>query len=56
MRTQRLFLVFGFVILAVISAASIALNARSRSDAAMVAHTLEVTNKLSNSPAAHTKR
>jgi CHASE3 domain sensor protein len=48
MRTQRLFLGFSFATLALISAASIALDAKSQSDADWVAHTLEVTNKLLN--------
>jgi PAS domain S-box-containing protein len=48
MRAQRLFLGFSFATLALISAASIALDAKSQSDADWVAHTLEVTNKLSN--------
>jgi PAS domain S-box-containing protein len=48
MRTQRLFLGFSFATLALISAASIALDAKSQSDADQVARTLEVTNKLSN--------
>src|SRR6266567_1294751 len=48
MRAQRLFLALGFLILTIIAAASIALDARSRSDAASVGHTLEVTNRLLN--------
>jgi PAS domain S-box-containing protein len=48
MRAQRLFLALGFLILMIIVAASVALDARSRSDAASVDHTLEVTNRLLN--------
>src|SRR3954462_9124228 len=48
MRAQRLFLALGFLILTVIAAASIALDARSRSDAASVDHALQVTNRLLN--------
>src|SRR5258708_35590643 len=48
MRVQRLFLALGFGTLTIIAAASIALDARSRSNAAWVDHTLEVTNRLLN--------
>src|SRR5437762_597453 len=48
MRAQRLFLALGFVTLTIIAAASIALDARSRFDAAWVDHTLQVTNRLLN--------
>ncbi len=45
---QRLILGIGFVVLAGISAASIALDVKSRSDAAWVRHTLEALNKLAD--------
>ena len=49
MRVQRLILLtIGFVILAAISAASIALNTKTRSDAAAVAHAFEISTKLLN--------
>jgi PAS domain S-box-containing protein len=44
--SQHLILGIGVVVLAVISATSIALDLRSRSDAAWVNHTLEVSNRL----------
>jgi hypothetical protein len=46
MPSQRLILAIGFAVLAVISAASIGLDVKSRSDAAWVNHTLEVSNKI----------
>jgi len=45
---QRLILAIGFTVLALISAASIALDVRSRSEAAWVHHTLEVSSKLTD--------
>ena len=46
--SQRLILVIGVVLLLGISAASIALDVKSRSDAALVDHTLRVLKKLSD--------
>jgi CHASE3 domain sensor protein len=46
--SQRFILGAGFAVLAVISAASIALDVKSRSEAAWVNHTLEVSNKLAD--------
>jgi PAS domain S-box-containing protein len=48
MRAQRPCLAFGFLTLAIISAASIELGARLQSDSAAVTHTVEVMNKLLN--------
>jgi PAS domain S-box-containing protein len=48
MSSQRLILGAGFAVLAVISAASIALDVKSKSDAAWVNHTLEVSGKLTD--------
>lgn len=45
---QRVILAIGFAILVVISTASIALDVKSRSDAAWVRHTLEALNKLAD--------
>jgi signal transduction histidine kinase/CHASE3 domain sensor protein/ActR/RegA family two-component response regulator len=45
---HRLILGIGFAVLAAISAASIALDVKSRSDAAWVRHTLEALNKLAD--------
>jgi PAS domain S-box-containing protein len=46
MSSSRLVLGAGFVVLAAFSAASIGFDAKSRSDAAWVNHTLEVSNKF----------
>ena len=46
--SQRLILAIGFAVLAAISAASIALDVKSRSEAAWVHHTLDVTSKLTD--------
>jgi PAS domain S-box-containing protein len=46
--SQRLILGAGFAVLAVITAASIALDVKSRSDAAWVNHTLGVSGKLTD--------
>jgi PAS domain S-box-containing protein len=48
MSLQRLILAAGFVVLAVMSAASIALDVKSRSDVAWVNHTLEVSGRLAD--------
>jgi PAS domain S-box-containing protein len=48
MPSQRLVLGAGFAVLAVISAASIALDVKSRFEATWVNHTLEVSNKLAD--------
>lgn len=48
MRSQRFILGIGLAVLLVISAASISLDAKSRSDAAWVDHTLGVEKKLSD--------
>jgi PAS domain S-box-containing protein len=48
MKLQHAMLGIGFAILAGISAASIALEVKSRSDAAWVRHTLEAVNKLTD--------
>jgi PAS domain S-box-containing protein len=48
MSSQRLLLGAGFAVLLAISAASIALDAKSRTDAAWVNHTLEVSGKLTD--------
>jgi signal transduction histidine kinase/CHASE3 domain sensor protein len=48
MSSQRRILGFGFAVLAGISAASIALELKARSDVAWVNHTLEVSNKLTD--------
>jgi CHASE3 domain sensor protein len=48
MSSQRLLLGIGFAILLAISAASIALDVKSRSDVAWINHTLEVSNKLTD--------
>jgi PAS domain S-box-containing protein len=45
---RRLILAIGFAVLAVISAASIALDFKSRSEATWVHHTLQVSNKLTD--------
>ena len=47
MLPQRVILGIGLAVLLVISAASISLDVKARSDAAWVAHTLEVMNKIS---------
>jgi PAS domain S-box-containing protein len=47
MLPQRVILGMGLAVLLVISAASISLDIKARSDAAWVAHTLEVMNKIS---------
>src|SRR5258708_39463427 len=47
MRSQRVILAIGLAVLLVISAASIGLDVKSRSDAAWVDHTLGVLNKIS---------
>jgi PAS domain S-box-containing protein len=47
MLPQRVILGIGLAVLLVISAASISLDIKARSDAAWVAHTLEVMNKIS---------
>jgi PAS domain S-box-containing protein len=46
--SQRIILAIGFAVLAAISGASIALDVKSRSEAAWVHHTLEVSNKLTD--------
>jgi PAS domain S-box-containing protein len=48
MSSQRLLLGIGFAILLAISAASIALDVKSRSDVAWINHTLEVSNKVTD--------
>jgi PAS domain S-box-containing protein len=48
MSSQRLLLGIGFAILLAMSAASIALDVKSRSDVAWINHTLEVSNKLTD--------
>jgi signal transduction histidine kinase/CHASE3 domain sensor protein len=48
MPSQRLILGIGFAILLAISGASIALDVKSRADAARVDHTLEVLNRISD--------
>src|SRR5258708_3067865 len=48
MQTQRMALGMGFAVLALISAASIALDVKSRSDAAWVDHTLGALKKISD--------
>ena len=48
MSSQRLVLGIGFAILLAISAASIALDVKSRSDVAWINHTLEVSNKVTD--------
>ncbi len=48
MRSQRVILAIGLAVLLVISAASIGLDVKSRSDAAWVDHTLGVLNKISD--------
>ncbi|HMJ43791.1 MAG TPA: CHASE3 domain-containing protein [Pseudolabrys sp.] len=48
MSSQRLILGIGFAVLAVMSAASIALDVKSRSDAIWVNHTLEVSKSLTD--------
>jgi PAS domain S-box-containing protein len=48
MSSQRMILAVGFVVLAVISTVSIALDVKSRSDVAWVNHTLEVSGKLAD--------
>jgi PAS domain S-box-containing protein len=48
MSSQRLILGAGFAVLAAISAASIALDVRSKSDAAWVNHTLQVSGRLTD--------
>jgi PAS domain S-box-containing protein len=48
MSSQRLLLGIGFAVLAVMSAGSIALDLKSRSDAAWVNHTLEVSKSLTD--------
>jgi PAS domain S-box-containing protein len=48
MSSQRLLLGIGFAVLAVMSAGSIALDLKSRSDATWVNHTLEVSNGLTD--------
>jgi PAS domain S-box-containing protein len=48
MQTRRMALGTGFVVLALISAASIALDVKSRSDAEWIVHTLGVLKKLSD--------
>jgi PAS domain S-box-containing protein len=48
MPSQRRILGAGFAVLAIISAASIALDVKSRSEAARVNHTREVSNKLAD--------
>jgi signal transduction histidine kinase/CHASE3 domain sensor protein/CheY-like chemotaxis protein len=47
MMSQRIFFGIGIAVLAIVSAASIALDVRARTDAAQVGHTLEVLNELS---------
>jgi len=46
--SQRLILGTGFAVLLAVSAASIALDVKSRSDAAWISHTQEVTNKITD--------
>jgi PAS domain S-box-containing protein len=48
MSSRRLILGVGFAVLAAISAASIALDVKSRSDATWVNHTLEVSSRLTD--------
>jgi signal transduction histidine kinase/CHASE3 domain sensor protein/FixJ family two-component response regulator len=48
MSWQRLILAVGFAVLAAFSAVSIALDVKSRSEAAWVNHTLEVSNRLAD--------
>src|SRR5215469_4147548 len=48
MPSQRVILAIGLAILLIISAATINLDVKSRSDAAWVNHTLEVLNKLAD--------
>ena len=48
MSSQRLLLGIGFAIILAISAASIALDVKSRSDVAWINHTLEVSNKVTD--------
>src|ERR1700744_3992084 len=48
MLPQRVILGIGLAVLLIISAASISLDIKARSDAVWVTHTLEVLNKISN--------